>query len=131
MNDLVEWLRGQLDEDERALRVGVIDAEGAWWCTRCGGGFSDVRRLDDHLFAEHGGREWGPARMLAEVDAKRRVFDLHGPVRLRSTRGAAETVTDCRMCNHFPAQYPCGTLRLLALPYADRPGYQQEWAPGA
>ncbi|QBI56755.1 DUF6221 family protein [Streptomonospora litoralis] len=25
--------------------------------------------------------------------------------------------------------YPCTTLRLLALPYADHPHYQQEWAP--
>jgi hypothetical protein len=23
--------------------------------------------------------------------------------------------------------YPCATLRLLALPYADRPGYRKEW----
>jgi hypothetical protein len=25
--------------------------------------------------------------------------------------------------------YPCPTVRLLALPYADRPGYRDEWRP--
>jgi hypothetical protein len=25
--------------------------------------------------------------------------------------------------------FPCPTLRLLALPYGDRPGYRDEWRP--
>lgn len=28
-----------------------------------------------------------------------------------------------------PTPAPCSTLRLLALPYSDRPGYREEWRP--
>src|SRR5690606_7736734 len=66
--------------------------------------------------------EWDPARVLREIDAKRQVIALHRPVEQRSTGSGGGTVTDCQVCSHFPAQYPCATLRLLALPYADRPG---------
>jgi hypothetical protein len=29
--------------------------------------------------------------------------------------------------NHW--SYPCDTLKLLALPYADHPDYRDEWRP--
>jgi hypothetical protein len=31
--------------------------------------------------------------------------------------------------SEWGADWPCLTLRLLALPYADRPGYREEWRP--
>lgn len=63
-----------------------------------------------HLAARH--RE----RMLREVEAKRRILDLH-------QRGA---FPDCRECGN---DYPCVTVRLLALMYADHPDYDEEWRP--
>jgi hypothetical protein len=62
-----------------------------------------------------------PRKLLAECDAKRRIVELHEapnrPDYLRSY---------CVACGD---SFPCPTLRLLALPYADHPDYQPEWRP--
>jgi hypothetical protein len=62
-----------------------------------------------------------PARVLAEVEAKRRILDLAGEWQAAAGPGAdfarqAAVVLD-------------RTLRLLALPYADHPDYDPEWRP--
>lgn len=67
-----------------------------------------------------------PARVLAEVEAKRAIVD-HAEywfTTLRQTPEGwtVETCTAYRMAMEW-------TLRRLAAPYADRPGYQQEWRP--
>lgn len=98
MNDLVTWLRAQLDEDE----AGFDDGLGA----PCEG-----KGL--HLW---------PERAEAEVEAKRRILDLHQP-----ERGGVFVDLWCQQCQR--KEDPCPTVRLLALPYVDRPGYRQEWAP--
>jgi hypothetical protein len=62
---------------------------------------------------------WDPARVLREVEAKRRLlqqFELRGNSVRATVVPATGGVWD-------------DLLRLLALPYADRPGYRQEWAP--
>jgi hypothetical protein len=51
---------------------------------------------------------WDPARVLAECAAKRRIVSFAADL--------TEEGTD-------------DLLRLLALPYADHPGYRQEWRP--
>ncbi|MFD8577414.1 DUF6221 family protein [Streptomyces virginiae] len=84
--------------------------------------------------AEHIARH-NPERVLAEVEVKRRLIALHEPVILRGGGGAEyfNTTRVCRSCEppkQFPeTAYPCQTLRLLALPYADHPYYQQAWRP--
>ncbi|MER5213680.1 DUF6221 family protein [Streptomyces sp. NPDC002838] len=158
MDDLVRWLGEQLDEDARIARtaidaVGPILGAGQWryaesladeggryWSittvapnetvptvelvgSGMSGGGVHEEALARHI-VEH-----DPARVLREIDAKRRILALHRPVQRRSTGSGGGTVEDCQICGHFPAQYPCGTLRALALPYADRPGYRAEWAP--
>lgn len=71
-----------------------------------------------------------PKRVLAEVQAKRDIIALHLPRRVRSSSGLGEDhIEVCRMCQQFPARYPCGTLRALAMAYADRPGYKPDWRP--
>jgi hypothetical protein len=55
-----------------------------------------------------------PARVLAEVVAKRRILDLFTPP---VSEWGSETL---RLY---------GLAQLLALPYADRPGYREEWRP--
>lgn len=61
----------------------------------------------------------------AEVDAKRRIIELHHAV----TDGTGET--SCGACwkprQLYPAAWPCETLRLLALPYASHPSYDEGW----
>lgn len=76
-----------------------------------------------------------PARVLREINAKRQLVKLHGRATLHAGGGARyfDTSTVCRSCEanyQFPElSWPCPTLRLLALPYADRPGYREEWRP--
>lgn len=81
---------------------------------------------DEELVHEGNG---DPARLLREIEAKRQIVRLHRPVTKRSTGSGGGTVEDCAVCDHFPAQYPCLTIRLLTLPYVDRPGYREEWRP--
>ena len=117
MNDLVTWLRAQLDEDERAARA-VEDLRKPYY----------FDFIDDAArpFVE---RELDPERVLRQVKRDQHIIDEH-------TCGCPDP--DCRDCgacsgpHHAdPAPAPCTTLRLLAMPYADRPGYRDEWRPTA
>jgi len=70
---------------------------------------------------------WDDARQrrdLAECESKRRIIELH---QLEHSR----TSVHCGECDegHQYPSWPCTTLRLLALPYADHPAYRSEWAP--
>jgi len=68
----------------------------------------------------------GPARVLAECEAKRRIVERHGG----TNWGAAPGDPYPMMCDECQdALWPCPTLRLLALPYADHPDYDEEWRP--
>lgn len=60
---------------------------------------------------------WDPARgILATCTAKRRLLALHGHVS-RDGYGPSGRCDD----------YPCPTLQLLAMPYADHPDYDPSW----
>lgn len=133
MGELVEWLRAQLDEDERIARAATErqpydewdavgderddDAGRSWWevlgVARMNQAPS-ARALAEFI-AEH-----DPARVLREIDAKRRILAEH-----------ALNGWVCTTCDNGEVEqvFPCPTLRLLALPYADRPGYREEWRP--
>lgn len=128
-DDLVAWLRAQLDEDAMFAREAV-DRE--WFSadnyveSRDGG---EVARFEIKADARHASG-WSPARVLAEVAAKRRIIDEHPNV----------NDGDCGTCVHGrwgypthggsdPQLWPCDTLRLLASVYAGRPGWRSEWAP--
>lgn len=87
---------------------------------------------DEHWASESGDGEPGTSgyfgRVLAECEAKRRVVALHRDVR-RPGWGliAPHLCSECG-ADGF-AVWPCETLRLLALPYADHPDYHEEWRP--
>jgi hypothetical protein len=98
MSDLVAWLRERLDEDERAWEMVAA---------------RDVAML---LLGE----PLAP-RMLAEVAAKRAILDLHEPYESERVGGQS-----CWACNRDG--WPCETVRLLAQPFAGRPGWREEWA---
>ena len=126
MIDLAAWLLAQIDADERiaerALDVSTDLGHQASWSS-----FSATDVLDEavaHLEA------WSPGRVLAECEAKRRIVDLHPVV--------GDDVCDTCVVgkrgyplhpHSTPERWPCGTLRALALPYADRPGYEPNWRP--
>lgn len=108
MNDLATWLLEQIAEDEEIAQAA---ASGDW---------EDVFRIDigAQVDATHIAR-WNPARVLAEGKAKRRIVDLAG------------LYTDAAYPNYeggFATALE-EVLQHLAQPYADRPGYRQEWTP--
>jgi hypothetical protein len=119
-DDLVQWLRDRLDEDERIAReaAGNYESGGRWW--------EDGRFGSDGVVADERGsvvvyrtgvgRQHAahialhdPARVLREIDTKRRILDT-----------LVEEGGDRMFADIF---------RLLALPYADQPGYREEWQP--
>ncbi len=150
MDDFVGWLRKQLDEDERiAMAADVKQGDPHWKVSEVmasGGEHFTVRSkrdnrpvarvqrldgddpdepaaiLDGAAVSEHIAR-WDPSRVLAEVAAKRAILGLHG---------CPEPLLEvCDLCTSEwnVVHMPCQTVRWLAVPYADRPGYDEAWRP--
>lgn len=119
MTDLVEFLKARLGEDRDDAERGYLKAP-------------EIPDYDGWNGSTTVGLT--PAvtvRVLAEIDAKRRIMECHEPW----VAGNGDTV--CGRCGreHIDGRpgghFPCQTLRLLALPYAAHPDYQSEWAPAA
>lgn len=122
------FLTFRFDEDELAARLaleGAARSSGA--SLRC--------RAHSPAVAGHIAR-WSPDRVLAEVEAKRWEMIRH----LRTPPINESGLRYCRVClgsdtcDGYPDEWvqqfwPCKTLRLLALPYADHPDYREEWKP--
>lgn len=124
MSDPVAFLRARLDEDEKTARAA---AEGPWKIRK------STRALDDELGISsgdveivgpgyEGGGVWDrpdaehiirhdPARVLDEVDAKRRILD------------------ECNWGGPDHGDVYWAVLERLALPYAGHPDYRGEWRP--
>jgi len=64
---------------------------------------------------------FSPDRVLAEAEAKLRIISEH-------IDGEA-WCDHCSGGEHMGDPDHCVTLRLLALPYADHPDYNEEWKP--
>lgn len=119
MDELIAWLRAQLDDDER-LALTFEVREGEWRCQHCAGAMTSAERLDSHLF-ETGHREWGPARVLAEVNAKRHL--------IAGYEGADEFYGRVQQAPAGEITGLYAAIQYAALPYADRPGYKESWRP--
>jgi hypothetical protein len=136
--DLLAFLCARIDEDERVAMAAARAANTDTWIDGAEGSVlgiggdmhlrGAVNSIDD--IGPHIAR-WDPARVLAEVEAKRRILEEH---RLASYRASWDEDQDiCGTCRYdngldvYP--YPCPTVRLLALPYADHPDYRDEWGP--
>jgi hypothetical protein len=117
---LTDWLLRQVAEDERAAKEAA-EYEGDDWSVdqrdativRGRGGSRVVGDEGYEQSATHIAR-WDPARVLAECESKRMIVAEHPGTEA------------CACCDYLA---PCPTLRLLALPYAGRPGYQETWQP--
>ena len=135
MDDLVQWLRAQLDEDERIARAVPGPA---WEHRQIRGDFDESVVFEDYIavadpernvvvFSDVSTEEAAfalrldPARVLREIDAKSRIVRLHARAHHQCVAEDGPT--------QWHATDPCATLRLLALPYADRPGYREAWRP--
>lgn len=141
MTDLVTWLRAQLAAVERAA-AAAVEASGEQ-CWSANGNLYGATQTNNTIavgpwgaeldeVAEHMARH-DPARVLAEVEAKRRILDLHDGSHECSTLrrdtdwdgNPTEEVDSCT----WVAEGTCTTVQLLALPYADQEGYREEWRP--
>lgn len=61
-----------------------------------------------------------PARVLARCKADRQLLELHGD------NGTIPGRYELR-CFADDHEYPCDTLKIMALPYADHPDYHPGW----
>jgi hypothetical protein len=126
MTGLAAWLLEQIAEDEAVCRdqgethtLGCAATISTAWEHECRCGFA--------------------GRVLAECEAKRRIIAMHGPTTgfdgVLTYPAAAKLCRTCGPGDNWQAEQepfgelPCDHLRLMALPYADRPGYREEWRP--
>jgi hypothetical protein len=123
VNDLTSFLLARIAEDEQNWRRLARDDE-----------FREVVLLGCVIQAD---------RILAECEAKRRIVKMHTKTDISwlnadgKLAGPGEDgVVYCELCsfheqyegfNDYEEPWPCPTLRLLALPYADHPDFQPEW----
>ncbi len=130
-DDLVKFLRERLDEEAARAKLafsGQMDPESGWGAYRPEWQqhttiTPHVGIIHEAVQADHVVR-WNPARILAEVDAKRCMLKLH-----ERLPDGAFCVT-CDAPSGVPGEpHGCPTLRLLALPYADHSDYREDWRP--
>jgi hypothetical protein len=100
-SDPIAFAEARLDDDEHAARE-LIEGTGMHGLLRI---FADGSPVLDML-----GR-----RMLREVESGRRILERHRP--------------DAWGCQSCAADGPCPDLRDLLCRWADRPGYDPDWAP--
>ncbi|MGW3025843.1 DUF6221 family protein [Streptomyces sp. NPDC001221] len=134
MDELVRWLDEQLAEDERIAQAAplgpwsmdgagsIVDADGERVVPSVGGTLNGrvSRWPEGPAAAQILGHD--PARVLREIDAKRRLLAIHRPY-------VPEPDQACLGCAGGIMFTSCPVVRLLALPYADRPGYRDDWRP--
>ena len=148
VDELVTFVRAALDRDEQ---VALAATAGPWWhdpgkawlgpeafeaydlrkgeefvgygespfsgCIAATGPGSHVQSMAD---AEHIAR-WDPARVLAEVQAKRAILDLAQPAVMRALATQDPDFRDGYVTACEDA------VKLLAQPYAGQPGWREEW----
>lgn len=119
MRDLVGFLRARLDEDEAHAKMAFADHNDAgpeWseiWsgAVELGDQSGDLLITNDLGVSRHIARH-DPARVLAEVEAKRRIVAAVGGL-------------SGQWCDEIGGR----VLGLLALPYANHPDYREDWRP--
>ncbi|MEV8417819.1 DUF6221 family protein [Streptomyces niveus] len=138
MDDLVAFLRARLDEDEQAARGCSSEA---WW--EHPKNWVSAPQLNRIALVMHDGDRGhvvrhDPARILREVDAKRRIIDFYANAleERAALRARMRKVIDSdpdefgrlhRQENELieTATRMAPIVRLLALPYADHPDCQE------
>ena len=110
--DLIIWLRAQLDVDASNTEAAIAGTLEELRRDGCSTTREELLAVDRAL-----------ARRLREVEAKRLLLG-------DDSDGAAVYAVHER--GYWPdelTRFADDVLRLLALPYSDRPGFRQEWAP--
>lgn len=141
MTDLIEFLRTRLDEDEQTARDALhADAVNPGvWTTEHHNSATHSEPNRCHIAEDRSGNYWSvahevfipnaehmarhdPARVLAEVDAKRRLVSMFAP------KLGEDVEAELAKGNDLPWMGQ-QALAVLALPYSDHPDYREEWRP--
>jgi hypothetical protein len=124
MGNLREFLLERI-LDEETLAQAAIDAHpnGYEW-----------EPTDDEDGAHFG--RWSPWRVLSSCVAKRLIVAAHRDVGSGVDRRAeadhvlkAHACSTCGQYDEYAIEWPCYTLKVLALEWVDHPQYRQEWRP--
>jgi hypothetical protein len=126
VEDLAAWLSAVWDEEER---LATAATDGPWtageFCVWSEADVEDGVIVSDGPDGGGGASEENaafiaanhPASVLARIAADRKILALH----------SGDNDEPCQSYAGNWAYEPCKTLRLLASPYADRPGFRSEW----
>jgi hypothetical protein len=117
--ELVEFLRARLDEREAT----AVTVKASLYDTAAHLTFDMHDRTDPDAVVIRKVRVYDPARVLAEVEAQRRIVDEIAP---EVERHDDQITAEWGGSNDGTAEK---LLCLLALPYADHPDYRPEWKP--
>lgn len=132
MNDLISWLRAQLDADERAL---LRRQEGHPHCLNFEGQSPADYTPYDSCYLHVQEAEATPYRDvefgLRQVRAHRAILNRHGFE--TDERDGTPPFHYCLTCgsgepHEYPTRWPCATLLDLVSIYSDRDGYRAEWS---
>jgi hypothetical protein len=122
---LAEFLLARIAEDkglaERCRRLSADVGHLSSWVEIGSDEVDAVNALAGHFC---------PTRVLAECEVKRRIVTEHRPYTVEWLDGPPENACwSCGTRTEYPVMYPCPTLRLLALAYADHLDYLPQWRP--
>lgn len=124
---LAEWVLDQIAADilaaQSVLNAGEDDAVAvlASWVEM-------TSRSTDAAMAHFDRHQ--PKHVIEDGSAKIQIVRMHaGGEHMCPSRRALNDGLWSAPDQDQDVMSPCPTLRLLALPYADRPGYREEWRP--
>lgn len=136
MADLVAFLEARLNEDEAAARKAAFGS-GEW--DTSGPGYpeapevrvvdnvrSDLFETSNVFIAEHIAR-WDPARVLAEIAAKRRIMEEFDNARENFRNDPAPGAWESTHRADERLRTLDLVVRLLAAPYADQEDFDESW----
>lgn len=140
---MVVFLRARLDETAQAAKECAKTYPSPWdvtdrghcaYVTADAPAFRHVTDLDQQ-YVPQGQHEWlgdalvhiarhDPARVLADVAAKRAILDLHAAGHECSVYDHRGEINRCAWV--LPDEV-CSTVQLLALPFAEHPDFDPAW----
>ncbi|MFJ4837162.1 DUF6221 family protein [Streptomyces sp. NPDC088746] len=136
MDDLVQFLRARLDDDSAAARAASWDEDGDRWDTQHQGQWSVIDHTDDGVIEvpPHAANDAGVAQHMARHDPARVLREVEAHRLLLKRYDEPETSPDLpdsmnKLTSGVQRQVLADVFRVLALPYADHPDYQETWKP--
>ncbi|GHG97281.1 DUF6221 family protein [Amycolatopsis roodepoortensis] len=133
MDDLIAFLRAQLDKDEQAARAA---SPGPWQVDK--ETYPEAIHGADGATPVSGGR-WGGEASVFDKDEDAIHIARHDPVRVLADVAAKRQIIGlCNLDFNDDGEPSClggygeaywDVVRLLALSYAEHPDYREEWRP--